>query len=130
MTSLPIDLKAIAADHYRISLDESTRLDGSRESKAWCTHPAKCGHIGVYSSRELSAYCHARRSFSRLAASLPSGLSSAATPRPALYSIHGTSDAVAELLRARNGADRRDDGAARHRWLPVDSHGTEGQQRL
>jgi hypothetical protein len=65
----PLDLKAIAADRYRITLDESAKVDTSRDSKVWCTQiPAKHGHVGTYSERELSAFCSGRRLFARLLA--------------------------------------------------------------
>jgi hypothetical protein len=67
---LPIDLKAIAADRYRLTLDESASLpstDPTAETKAWCRQiPCRYGHIGVHSDRELSAYCSASRLFRSL----------------------------------------------------------------
>jgi hypothetical protein len=65
--TIPIDLRLIAAERYRITLDESAKADASRELKHWCVQiPAKYGHIGTYSDRELSAYCSGRRLFARL----------------------------------------------------------------
>lgn len=70
MTSTtPLDLKAIAADRYRLTLDESATVDTSRDSKLWCAQiPCKYGHVGSYSERELSAYCSGRRLFARILA--------------------------------------------------------------
>jgi hypothetical protein len=63
----PINLKSLADERYRITEDESAKVDRSQESRNWCVQiPCKHGHVGVHSDRDLRAYCKAARLFARL----------------------------------------------------------------
>ncbi len=64
-----IDLKAFAGQKYRVTLDESADLDGSREERLWCYRiPCKYGFIGVHGPPKLMAFCKATRLFTALLA--------------------------------------------------------------
>jgi hypothetical protein len=102
---LPLDLKVIAADRYRLDLDESASLpstDPTAETKAWCRRiPCRYGFIGVHSDRELLAYCNARRLFKALLA-IPTTRERQRGDNELTVSFDpGRLDKAANLLRAR-----------------------------
>jgi hypothetical protein len=65
-----IDLHALAADHYRITLDESYEAsDRTRDDRLWCYRiPCKLGHVYVHGPATLGAWTGRRMVVSRLAA--------------------------------------------------------------
>jgi hypothetical protein len=57
-----IDLKESAGRRYRIVLDPSAEIDGSREERLWFYRiPCKAGFIGVHGENTLMAYCYRLR---------------------------------------------------------------------
>jgi hypothetical protein len=98
----PLDLKAIAADRFRIAYDESAKVDRSQESKNWCIQiPCKHGHVGVHSDRELSAFCRSTRLFGRLT-SIPTARVIQEGDKEIRIAFHPEHlDDVAELLKGR-----------------------------
>jgi hypothetical protein len=62
-----IDLKALAGQNYRLTLDPSAEADPTRAERPWLYRvPAKYGFIGVHGGDALVAYCDRPRLFSAL----------------------------------------------------------------
>src|SRR4051812_24199757 len=64
-----IDLNFLSAGRFRVALDESADLDGSRDGRPWHLRiPGRHGWIGVHSAVTLSVYCDHPRLFKDLVA--------------------------------------------------------------
>jgi hypothetical protein len=64
-----INLKDLAGDRFRITLDAAAQQDPSRSERPWLYRiPARYGFVGVSGPDALMAHCHAARVTPRLLA--------------------------------------------------------------
>jgi hypothetical protein len=108
-----LDLKSLAADRYRITLDESASEDTDRETKLWCYRlPCRYGFISVHGVNTLAAYTRGRM-VSKLEALEGVTVHQRGDQEVRILFHPDRLDAIAELLKARKRRRLSDDQKAR-----------------
>ena len=97
-----IDLKSLASDRYRITLDESSKDDTSHENRPWYYRiPCKYGFISVYGADMLAAYARGRIMPGKLAAMDGTRIHQRGDDEIRVLFSPDRLDAIADLLGAR-----------------------------
>jgi hypothetical protein len=113
-----IDLRTLAGNRFRITLDPSAEADPARRSRPWYYRvPAKYGHIGVHGPDALVAYCDRPRLFPALLAIPGARVRQRGDQEIAVLLAPDNLDRAADILKARRrrrlSAEARERATAR-----------------
>jgi hypothetical protein len=98
----PIDLAALAAGKYRISVDPSAEIDRDHESRAWFLRiPGSRGFISPHGPGHLAVYTDCRRLFDRLKAIPTARVAQEGDQELRVVIAPNFLDQAAELIKAR-----------------------------
>jgi hypothetical protein len=97
-----LDLKALAGDRYRISLDPSAEIDTCRENRVWYYRiPARNGFISVHGPDTLAGFTHRKGVIPRLCAIEGVRVYQRGDSEARILFDPSRLDAVADVLKAR-----------------------------
>jgi len=113
-----INLKDLAGARYRITVDESAKLDITQSARTWCYRiPCRYGHISVHGSDSLAAFTDRPKVGRRLASLAGVKVQQRGDREVTVVFSPDQLGAVTSLLKARKR--RQDSDAQKARLMAI-----------